>query len=191
MRISLKMVGAGAIALSLYSIYCAGSQAITLPQMSQGAASEATAPTVSTLRVADTSVGSGGIQTWVKLTELDGRGEGDRPAQTLFVPSDAAFKSLPPAELAALLDEPEKRHAFLAASATAERVSPNQLAGRRISVNTLDGRPLIIDGTGGELMVGDAEALDVRLLPDGRVIFVLDHAISKDSGRKDMTDSDD
>ena len=183
MRISLKMMGAGAIALSLYSIYCAGSQAITLP--------EAAVPAVSTMRVADTSLGSGGIQTWVKLTELDGRGEGERPAQTLFVPSDAAFKSLPPAELAALLDEPERRRAFLAGSATAERIAPNQLAGRRISVTTLDGRPLIIDGTGGELMVGDAEALDVRMLPDGRVVFVLDHAISKDRGRKEVTDSDD
>ena len=183
MRISLKMMGAGAIALSLYSIYSAGSQAITLPQ--------APAQAVSIERVADTSIGSGGIQTWVKLTALDGRGEGEKQAQTLFVPSDAAFKSLPPAELAALLDQPDKRRAFLAGSATAERIAPNQLAGRRISVITLDGRPLVIDGTGEELMVGDAEAIDVRMLPDGRVVFVLDHAISKDNGRKDRIDAAD
>jgi hypothetical protein len=33
----------------------------------------------------------------------------------------------------------------------------------------------VIDATGEEVMVGDAEALDVRTLPDGRVLFVLDH----------------
>lgn len=173
MRVSLKIVGAGALALSLYSIYCSGSQAITLQAPAPIQSSRAADP------VADTIIGSGGIQTWTRLITLDGRGEAEKPAQTLFVPSDAAFKSLPPEELADLLDHPDKRRAFLAASATTTRVSPDQLAGRRISVTTLDGRPLVIDGTGEELMVGDAEALDVRLLPDGRVVFVLDHALAK------------
>lgn len=169
MFISLRIASAGALALCLYSSSAAISQAMTLdfhghPQ---------------TARVADTVLGTGGIQTWVKLTELDGHGEADKPAQTLFVPSDAAFKALPPEELAALLDQPDKRRAFLARAATATRISPNDLAGRRISVTTLDGRPLVIDATGEELMVGDAEALDVRMLPDGRMLFVLDHALSK------------
>lgn len=136
---------------------------------------EVSGPAVS--RVSDTMIGSGGIQTFVRLVELDGRGEADRPARTLFVPSDAAFESLPPEELQALLspEVTDKRRALLARAATETRITPNELAGRRISVTTLDGRPLIIDATGEEVTVGDAEALDVRVLPDGRVLFVLDH----------------
>jgi hypothetical protein len=161
---------AGALALGVYSIACTGSQAISLPQA---------APISQTLHVSDTTLGTGGIQTWIRLTELADASGAERAAQTLFVPSDAAFKSLPASELAALLDQPDKRRAFLAASASATRVTPNELAGRRLVVQTLDGRPLVIDATGEELMVGDAEALDVRQLPDGRVVFVLDHALSK------------
>ncbi len=168
MHSSFKIAGAGILALGIFSAFCTGSQAVSLPQAES---------TFASVRIADTTIGTGGIQTWIKLTELNGRGESERPAQTLFVPSDAAFKSLPPEDLAALLDQPDKRRAFLAGSATEARILPNELAGRRISVTTLDGRPLVIDGTGEELMVGDSEALDVRVLPDGRVVFVLDHAL--------------
>ena len=71
------------------------------------------------------------------------------------------------------------RRAFLARGATDSRVSPEEIAGKRISIVTLDGRPLIIDATGEELMVGDSEALDVRRTPDGKVIYVLDHALTR------------
>ena len=132
-------------------------------------------------RVADIATGTGGIQTWTRLMELGGlEGFGKSP-QTLFVPSDAAFKSLPTDEVKELLapDGRDLRRAFLARAATDSRLTPEQIAGKRISVTTLDGRPLTIDATGGELMVGDAEALDIRKLPDGRVIYVLDHALSR------------
>lgn len=186
MYTSLRILGAGASALCLYAaiagISAGTSQALIIDPQAQ----------IPAVRVADTTLGTGGIQTWIRLTELDGRGEAEMPAQTLFVPSDAAFESLPPEDLAALLDHPDRRRAFLAASATAQRITVDDLAGRRISVTTLDGRPLVIDGTGEELMVGDAEALDVRMLPNGRVVFVLDTSIAKDQGRKqDLDDAAD
>jgi uncharacterized surface protein with fasciclin (FAS1) repeats len=97
------------------------------------------------------------------------------------VPSDAAFRSIPTSEIRELMipGSNDLRRAFLARGATDSRLTPEQIAGKRISVTTLDGRPLTIDATGEELMVGDAEALDVRKLPDGRVMFVLDHALSR------------
>jgi hypothetical protein len=132
-------------------------------------------------RVADITTGTGGIQAWTRLMALGGLEDFGKSPQTLFVPSDAAFKSIPTEEIKELMEpgNNDLRRAFLARGATDSRVSPQEIAGRRISVITLDGRPLTIDATGEELMVGDAEALDVRKLPDGRMMFVLDHALSR------------
>lgn len=147
------------------------SQAMT---MNIGTESEAT-------RVADLTSGSGGIQTWTRMMELGGLENFGKTPQTLFVPSDAAFESLPTDELKELLTPgtSERRRAFLARGATDSRLTPEDIAGKRISVMTLDGRPLTIDATGEELLVGDSEALDVRRLPDGKMIFVLDHALPR------------
>jgi len=136
---------------------------------------------VESMRVADVATGTGGIQTWSRIVELGGLENFGKSPQTLFVPSDAAFESLPTDELKELLapGNSDLRRAFLARGATDSRLTPEEIAGKRISVTTLDGRLLTIDATGEELMVGDAEALDVRRLPDGKVIYVLDHALTR------------
>lgn len=133
------------------------------------------------MRVADITTGTGGIQTWSRMMELGGLENFGTSPQTLFVPSDAAFQSLPAHELEQLLapGNSDLRRAFLARGATDSRLTPEEIAGKRISITTLDGRPLTIDATGEELMVGDAEALDVRKLPDGKVMYVLDHALTR------------
>ncbi len=132
-----------------------------------------------TTRVADVS--TNGIQTWTRMMELGGLDDFGKAPQTLFVPSDAAFQTLPTDVLKDLLSPggSEQRRAFLARGATDASLTPNEIAGRRVSVTTLDGRPLTIDATGEELMVGDAEALDVRRLPDGKMLYVLDHALGR------------
>ena len=132
-------------------------------------------------RVADVTSGNGGIQTWTRMMELGGLENFGKAPQTLFVPSDSAFESLPTDELKELLTpgDNQLRRAFLARGATDSRLAPEEIAGKRISITTLDGRPLIIDATGEELMVGDSEALDVRRTPDGKVIYVLDHALTR------------
>lgn len=160
---SLLIVGAGVVVER-------HSQAMT---MNTGAQPEAT-------RVADVASGTGGIQTWTRMMELGGL-ETFKAPQTLFVPSDAAFESLPTDELKELLapGTSDRRRAFLARGATDSRLTPEDIAGKRISVITLDGRLLIIDATGEELLVGESEALDVRRLPDGKMIYVLDHALSR------------
>lgn len=170
----LKVVGISAIGFGLVAGVASICGAMTLdvtaePQM------QAQQPAITP--VADTVIGSGGIQTWIRLNKLDGRNEAHGPARTLFVPSDDAFSTLPAEELNALLAPQfsDKRRAFLARAATETRITPADLAGKRISITTMDGRPLVIDATGEGVMVGDAEALDVQLLPDGRVLFVLDH----------------
>lgn len=133
------------------------------------------------MRVADITTGTEGIQTWSRMMELGGLENYGKTPQTLFVPSDAAFKSLPINELKELLapGQSDLRREFLARGATDSRVTPEEIAGKRVSVITLDGRPLTIDATGEELMVGDSEALDVRKLPDGKVLYVLDHALAR------------
>jgi uncharacterized surface protein with fasciclin (FAS1) repeats len=127
---------------------------------------------------ADIGDDAGGLRTWIRITELGGLEDMNRRPQTFFAPSDASFGMLPKEDLCALLapSPGERRRAFLARAATDSRISPQSLSGRRISVTTLDGRALTIDATGGELMIGDAEALDVRAMPDGTTIFILDDA---------------
>lgn len=171
----LKVAGVSAIGLGLVAGIASMCGAMTIDTKMQPQARAQQQPAI--MPVSDAVLGSGGIQTWVRITELDGRGEGERPAQTLFVPSDAAFAALPPEELQQLLSPqyPDKRRALIARAASDTRVTPNDIAGKRISVTTQDGRLLVIDATGEEVMVGDAEALAVRTLPDGRVLFVLDH----------------
>ena len=130
-------------------------------------------------RVAD--VTTNGIQTWTRMMELGGLENFGKSPQTMFVPSDDAFQTLPTDELKALLSpgQSDARRAFLAGGTTDSRITPEEIAGKRVSIITLDGRPLTIDATGEELLVGDAEALDVRRLPDGKVIYVLDHALTR------------
>jgi hypothetical protein len=170
----LKFAGVSAIGLGLVVgvVSMCGAMTVDMKPQAQARVQQ---PMV--MPVSDAVIGSGGIQTWVRITELDGKGEAERPAQTLFVPSDAAFASLPPEELQQLLSPqfPDKRRALIARAASDTRVTPNDIAGKRSSVTTQDGRLLVIDATGEEVLVGDAEALDVRTLPDGRIVFVLDH----------------
>lgn len=131
------------------------------------------------MRVAD--VTTNGIQTWTRMMQMGGLDDFGKAPQTLFVPSDAAFQNMPTDVLKELLSPSgsEQRRAFLARGATDAQLTPHEIAGKRVSITTLDGRPLTIDATGEELMVGDAEALDVRRLPDGKMLYVLDHALGR------------
>jgi len=116
-----------------------------------------------------------GLATWARLLALNA----DSPvmhARTLFIPSDDAFRHLP-GETLTILVNPEstrQRERLLERGASAEPVSIDEIAGRRVQLKTLDGGLLTIDATSGEIYVGDAEAIAVQTLDDGRVIFVLD-----------------
>jgi uncharacterized surface protein with fasciclin (FAS1) repeats len=172
MRISTFITAACLLIVGAGIVSGHRSQAMTVNIGAQGDAARVA-------RVAD--VTSSGIQTWTRMMELGGLESFGKAPQTLFVPSDAAFETLPTDELKALLapGPSDQRRAFLARGATDSRLTPEEIAGKRISVTTLDGRLLTIDATGEELLVGDAETLDVRRLPDGKVIFVLDHALTR------------
>lgn len=124
-----------------------------------------------------------GIQVWVRILSLSDGDDLVRRASTLFVPSDGALRALPTAMLDAFLDPDrgEQRRAFLARSATDVRIALEEIPGKRIHVSTLDGRPLVIDATGGDIRVGNAEAIGLRTLPDGRSLFILDDLVTDGS----------
>ncbi len=124
-----------------------------------------------------------GIQAWVHVLSLSGADDPVRRAPTLFVLSDGAMQVLPDGMIDELLHSGgvDLRRAFLARSATDTRLSARDIAGKRIQLSTLDGRPLVIDATQGEVIVGDAEAIEIRALPDGRMLFILDDQILQGS----------
>jgi len=128
-----------------------------------------------------------GIQAWVRVLSMSGADDPVRRAPTLFVPSDGAMRLLPDGMIDELLRPSggALRRAFLARSATDIRLSAQDIAGKRIQLSTLDGRPLVIDATEGEVIVGDAEAIEIRELPDGRTLFILDDRISEGSAATD------
>jgi Secreted and surface protein containing fasciclin-like repeats len=132
--------------------------------LSQGPASEAT---------------QSGLTTWAYLLALNA-GSAVKHARTLFIPSDDAFRHLPGETLTILLNAESRneRERLLERGASAEPVSINEIAGRRVQLKTLDGGLLTIDATSGEIHVGDAEAIAVQTLDDGRVIFVLDDILT-------------
>jgi len=121
-----------------------------------------------------------GIHSWGRILALTQAEDFDRSAQTFFVPSDAAFRESYEANLAELLApaHESKRRDFLASTATESRITPRDVMGKRTSVRLLSDRTLSIDDTRGELMVGEAEVLEIRMLPDGRFLFVLDQPLA-------------
>ncbi|HWA50431.1 MAG TPA: fasciclin domain-containing protein [Dongiaceae bacterium] len=124
-----------------------------------------------------------GIQAWARILALSAEDDPVRRAPTLFVPSDSAMHALPDGMVDELVraDGRALRRAFLARSATDARIELKDIAGKRILLATLDGRPLVIDATGGDIQVGDTEAIEIRALPDGRSLFILDHVITEGS----------
>lgn len=172
-----------AVALGLILIPAVWDHAQPRPSHADSPGANAPAPAAT-----DRELGSvRGIQTWLRVLALTDTDDPVRKAPTLFVPSDAAMHALPDGMAEGLTDpaERELRRAFLARSATDQRIDLKQIAGRRIQLWTLDGRPLVIDATNGEIHVGDTEAIEIRTLPDGRSLFILDDRIIQGSAETD------
>jgi uncharacterized surface protein with fasciclin (FAS1) repeats len=151
------------------------------PALAQELSSSPEVSAVSLSQAPASQADQSGLATWARLLALNANSPAMQ-ARTLFIPSDNAFRHLPGETLTVLLNpkSTKPRERLLERGASAEPVSINEIAGRRVQLKTLDGGLLTIDATSGEILVGDAEAIAVQTLDDGRVIFVLDD-ISTDS----------
>ncbi|MGH7022763.1 MAG: fasciclin domain-containing protein [Caulobacteraceae bacterium] len=98
------------------------------------------------------------------------------PDLTLFAPTDAAFKALPPAELTALLDP--KNVAVLQQVLTYHLVHldlpTSKFKGGKAPVETVEKSTVQLDGTGPEPKVNDADIIqpDVRTANNGLIQVV-------------------
>jgi hypothetical protein len=171
-----------AVALGLALIPAAGN--LVQPRLSHAESAVAT-PSAANVDHELSSVP--GIQAWARILALSDAEDPVRRAPTLFVPSDSAMRALPDGMVDELVRPNSRalRRAFLARSATDTRIEIKDIAGKRIQLATLDGRPLVIDATGGDIQVGDTEAIEIRTLPDGRSVFILDHTITEGSVETD------
>lgn len=98
---------------------------------------------------------------------------------TLFVPTDAAFTTLPPETTAALLADPPQRAALIDYAVVAERVVPPQLTAP-FSVPTLAGpdKKLTFALAGGVVVVnGQAQIVCSNILTANATIYLVDKVL--------------
>lgn len=102
-----------------------------------------------------------------------------RPGLTLFAPTDAAFKALPPAELNALLDP--KNVATLQRVLTYHLVNldlpTTKFKGAKGPVQSVEQGNLVLDGSGSILKVNDADIIQADIRAGNGVIQVVDKVL--------------
>jgi uncharacterized surface protein with fasciclin (FAS1) repeats len=98
---------------------------------------------------------------------------------TLFAPTDAAFKALPPAELDDLL-KPEnagRLQALLAYHVINAAVPPSAIQGAKGPVRTVAGRDVQIDGSGAPIKINGANVEGQASVSNGS-IYVIDQVLT-------------
>lgn len=97
---------------------------------------------------------------------------------TLFVPSNDAFRKLPPGTLQNLL-RPENRNQLtnlVRSHLVARKLSADDRV-QGLKVTTLNGKPLIIEEKNGQISVNEAHVLKVETLNSDKVIYIIDRVL--------------
>lgn len=131
--------------------------------------------------IVDTAVEAGSFETLVaavQAAELVETLKGEGPF-TVFAPTDAAFAKLPDGTVEDLL-KPENKDqlvAVLTCHVVPGKVMSGDIAGKELDAASVQGQDIAINGTGSDVMVGEAKVIQADIETDNGVIHVIDTVI--------------
>lgn len=132
-------------------------------------AASAAAPVVAQGDLVDTLTASGRFTTFVKALKaanLVGVIK-SHPQMTVFAPTDAAFASLPPGKLDALMKNPAELQKLLAYHLVNTTVDSTKIKGSKGPVKTVLNTEIELDGSGSSLMVNAATITQADVKTEG------------------------
>jgi uncharacterized surface protein with fasciclin (FAS1) repeats len=142
------------------------------------AAASAPAQPAAQKNIVQTAVAAGQFTTLVKLVKEAGlAGALQKPGPyTVFAPTDAAFKNVPKATLAALAKDKAKLRAVLLYHVVKGKVTAAQAMKLR-SAKTLEGNSVSIRVSGGKVIVGGATVIEANVMASNGVIHVINKVL--------------
>ena len=128
--------------------------------------------------IVQTAVAAGQFTTLVKLVKAAGlAGTLSKPGPyTVFAPTDAAFKKVPKATLAALAKDKAKLRAVLLYHVVKGKVTAAEAMKLR-SAKTVEGKSVAIRVSGGKVIVGGATVVKADVMASNGVIHVIDKVL--------------
>ncbi|HEY3696354.1 fasciclin domain-containing protein [Phenylobacterium sp.] len=128
---------------------------------------------------------SGQFTTFVKAadaTNLTGLLKNNQNL-TVFAPTDAAFAALPPGELDKLMADKPRLQKLLTYHIINARVDSAKIKGARGAVPTVAQAPVELDGSGGMLMVNNADIIQPDVMATNGIIHVIDKVLTPDGAQ--------
>lgn len=146
-----------------------------------GQAPAAAAPVVAKGDLIDTATASGQFTTFLKAVSAVNLTSVLKTNQnlTLFAPTDAAFAALPAGELDKLMlpENGPLLQKVLTYHLINAKVDSTKIKGAKGEVKSVEGSPLLLDGSGAQPKVDDANILQTDVLASNGVLHVVDKVL--------------
>jgi uncharacterized surface protein with fasciclin (FAS1) repeats len=178
MTSSRLLTAAAAIALLAGAAHA---QTTTSAPAPAGQAPSAAAPVVAKGDLIDTATASGQFTTFLKAVSAVNLTSVLKTNQnlTLFAPTDAAFAALPAGELDKLMlpENGPMLQKVLTYHLINAKVDSTKIKGAKGEVKSVEGSPLLLDGSGAQPKVDDANILQTDVLASNGVLHVVDKVL--------------
>jgi len=181
MTTSRLLTAAAAIALLAGAAHAQTSAPAAAAPAPATAAPAAAAPVVAKGDLIDTATASGQFTTFLKAVSAVNLTSVLKTNQnlTLFAPTDAAFAALPAGELDKLMlpENGPLLQKVLTYHLINAKVDSTKIKGAKGEVKSVEGSPLLLDGSGAQPKVDDANILQTDVLATNGVLHVVDKVL--------------
>jgi uncharacterized surface protein with fasciclin (FAS1) repeats len=175
------LTAAAAIALLAGAAHAQTASSAAAAPAPSGQAPSAAAPVVAKGDLIDTATASGQFTTFLKAVSAVNLTNVLKTNQnlTLFAPTDAAFAALPAGELDKLMlpENGPMLQKVLTYHLINAKVDSTKIKGAKGEVKSVEGSPLLLDGSGAQPKVDDANILQTDVLASNGVLHVVDKVL--------------